>query len=419
MEPSLPDLHDAFERFLQLPTSSVERTLSGAADLVASYLGADKVDVFVYDRGRATLIAIGASHQPLTSLQKSAGLDVMPLANGGRVVEVFETGQPFLAGDQQNDPDELKGVREVLRVQSQIAVLMEIGSVRYGVLSVTSQTRDRWGPAELAFTRAVTRWVGIVAHRAQLLVEVEKNAREAGRRGAAEELVTIVAHDLRNYLAPLGMRLGTLRVRAERDGRVDDVRDVDRSLMSVSRIDGFISDLLDVARIDHGLFALHPEPVELATLAEEVAAINSTAHARVLVDAPERLVVSADAQRIRQCLENLVSNALGHTPEGSTVFVSITRVHREGRAYARIDVLDEGPGIPADILPHVFERFVSGKRLQGGMGLGLYVGKRIAVMHGGNLTVDASVRRGACFSLMLPLDGADGVPGAQTPSTDA
>ena len=70
---------------------------------------------------------------------------------------------------------------------------------------------------------------------------------------------------------------------------------------------------------------------------------------------------------------------------------------------ARVDVQDEGPGIPADILPRVFDRFVSGSRQQGGLGLGLYLAKRIAANRGGDLTVESPPGRGARFTLSLPL----------------
>jgi signal transduction histidine kinase len=80
---------------------------------------------------------------------------------------------------------------------------------------------------------------------------------------------------------------------------------------------------------------------------------------------------------------------------------------------ARVDVQDEGPGIPEDILPHLFERFVSGSRRQGGLGLGLYLAKRIAAIHGGDLTVESSPGKGARFTLSLPLpEGSASAPPA-------
>lgn len=393
-----------FERFLELPTGNVELALSGAADLVAEALGAEKVDAFVHDGARASLIAIGTSHQPLSVLQKQSGLDVVPLANGGRVADVFQTGKPYLCGDVQRDEHELRGVREVLQIQSQIAVVIEVGGRRHGVLSVTSREPARWAEPDVYFTESVARWVGIIAHRAQLLAQVERDAMEQGRRAAADELVTTVAHDLRNYLNPLELRLLALGRRAQREGRPDDVKEIQLALRSLARISDFASDLLDVARIDNGLFSLDARPVELTQLAGEVASTMSTAARPVQAEAPEPITAMVDAARIRQCLENLLANALKHCPAGATVQLSVTRAVREGGEYALLEVRDEGQGIPSHLLPHIFERFVAGKGSKGtGLGLGLFLAKRIALMHGGDLTVDSQLGKGARFTLTIPL----------------
>lgn len=406
------ELCEMFERFLQLPTGNVQQALSNAADLVANALGAEKVDVFVHDAQRSSLVAIGTSHQALSDLQRKAGLDVLPIANGGLVVKVFQTHQPLLTGSAKSAPEELLGIREVLKVESQIAVLLEIGGKPHGVLGVSSRKRDVWSSQHLSFTRAAARWVGIVAHRAELIAELERRSVDQGRRAAAEELVTVVAHDLRNYLSPLGIRLNLLARRAQRDGREDDIRELDRSLESLSRIGAFISDLLDVARLDHGMFELRTEPVDLSALAEDIASIASTAQKDVQVTATQPLFAHVDPPRIRQCVENLVANALAHSPRGAIVTVNVVRETRASGPWARLEVIDEGPGISEKLLPHIFEPFVSGKRSREGLGLGLYIGKRIAILHGGDLTADKASGKGARFVLTLPLD-----PDVAEPST--
>ena len=305
-----------FERFLELPTGKVDLALSGAADLLSEALGADKVDAFVHDVPRASLTALGTSQQPLSALQKSAGLDVLPIANGGRAVEVFVSGRPFLSGSLRRDDKELLGIREVLRVQSQIAVPIDIGGRRHGVLGIASLQENRWGDEDLRFAQGAARWVGIVAHRAQLLADLEREAIEAGRRAAANELVTTVAHDLRNYLNPLELRVDGIGRRARRDNRLEDIKDAQLALRSLTRISDFITDLLDVARIDHGIFALAPRPIDLCDLAAEVASTMSTASQPIEVKVAEPTVAVVDPSRLRQCLENLIANARKHCPEG-------------------------------------------------------------------------------------------------------
>lgn len=89
-----PDrLLETLEKLLELPSGDLPTTLSQASDLVAAATSADKVDAFLYDSTRDSLIAVGTSHQPLSALQRTLGLDVLPVSNGGRVAHVYETGE--------------------------------------------------------------------------------------------------------------------------------------------------------------------------------------------------------------------------------------------------------------------------------------------------------------------------------------
>ena len=105
---------DTFESLLALPSTELPSTLIHACNLVASALRADKVDAFLFDPAKASLVAVGTSTQPLSGLQRRLGLDVLAVANGGRVVHVFQTGETFLTGALDRDHEELRGVREAL-----------------------------------------------------------------------------------------------------------------------------------------------------------------------------------------------------------------------------------------------------------------------------------------------------------------
>jgi two-component system, OmpR family, sensor kinase len=242
--------------------------------------------------------------------------------------------------------------------------------------------------------------VGVVAHRAELVEEIARNAAEQGRRAAAEELVTVLAHDLRNHVSPIQLRLALVQRRSRREGRSEDARDIDIALRSVHRLAALITDILDVARIERGVFEVHPEVVDLVALARECAAALSPAESPIPIRAAEDVVVAADPRRVRQCLENLLSNAIRHAPQHGAVAVDVAREVRERGEWARVTVVDEGPGIAPEVLPRLFDRFVTGS--QGGLGLGLYLAKRIAAAHGGDLTVESSPGKGARFSLTLP-----------------
>jgi signal transduction histidine kinase len=102
-------------------------------------------------------------------------------------------------------------------------------------------------------------------------------------------------------------------------------------------------------------------------------------------------------------LDNLLSNAVKHSPGEAPVSVFIEERTDGEHHWALVDVVDEGPGIPEDLLPHIFERFTTGHTREGGLGLGLYIAKRIAVAHGGDLTVARQPSKGTRFTLRLPV----------------
>lgn len=390
------------EKLFSLPAANLQISLAHAADLVSEALRADKLDAFLYDPARDTLVAIGASSQPLSALQRRHGLDVLPVANGGRTVRAFQTGETFVTGRLDEDRDEVRGIREVLEVRSVIAVPITIGEERRGVLLASSRQRDFFDDDDVRVAEILARWVGVIAHRAELVEQIASNALEQGRRAVADELVTVLAHDLRNHLSPLAMRLELLRMRAERDGRTAELGDLRAAIRSMARLSALVADILDVARIDQGLFQLELERVNLSSLVRDAASVLGSEQHVVQVRAPEDVLVPADPARLRQCVENLVSNAIAHSPSSAPVLVNVGRARHESGTFAFVDVIDEGPGVPPEMLPRMFQRFVTGERQRGGLGLGLYLAKRIAVGHGGDLTVDSPPGRGARFSLRLP-----------------
>jgi two-component system, OmpR family, sensor kinase len=398
-------LVETLERLLALPAADLKVSLTQACDIIAASLDADKVDAFLYDESRDCLVAVGASNQPLSALQRQHGLDVLPLANGGRVVHVFQTGETFLSGHMEKDPEELRGVKDALQVRSQIGVPLQVGDRRRGLVMVASQKTDHFTPEQARFTEAVVRWVGLVVHRAELVEEIARAATERGRRAVAEELVTVLAHDLRNYISPIELRLRLLNRRAEREGRETDLRDAGLALRAVARLSTMISDILDVSRIDEGILPVNVEVVDLGALLADVARAMSTPDHAIEVRIVDEVTLAADPRRIRQCVENLLSNAVKHSPETAPVKITVRREPYERGERARVDIADQGPGVPPEILPRLFERFVTGEARRGGTGLGLYLAHRIAVMHGGDLTVASALGEGTRMSLVLPCGG--------------
>ncbi len=385
---------------LAIPAADLHAALVDACDLVARALGADKVDAFLYDPARESLVAVGTSSQPLSMKQRQVGLDVLPVANGGRVVWVFERGETFTTGRLDEDPEELRGVKQVLAIKSKIGVPINIGGRRRGMMMIASLRRHFFTDDDVRFAETVVQWVGTVVRRAELVREVAHNAVEQGRRAVAEELVTVLAHDLRNLIAPIGTRLELIRRRHAQDGSPDG-RDAEAALRTFDRLGRIIGDLLDVARIDQGLFKIEVQPINVVAMVEEVARALSTPAHEVRVTASTDLVVLADGRRLKQCLENLFANAIQHSPAGAPVHVMVSNHDRGDGMCARLEIHDEGPGIPSDLLPRIFERFAAGSRSMG-LGLGLYLANRIVAAHGGELTVQSAPGQGAHFALTLP-----------------
>jgi signal transduction histidine kinase len=115
--------------------------------------------------------------------------------------------------------------------------------------------------------------------------------------------------------------------------------------------------------------------------------------------------VAGDPARLRQCLENVLANAIQKSPATGAINIFVRREERADRTRcAVVEVIDEGPGIPPEQLPYLFERFRSGRGGEGGLGLGLYIAKRIAAIHGGDLVAESRPGKGARFTLTLPLE---------------
>jgi two-component system, OmpR family, sensor kinase len=239
-----------------------------------------------------------------------------------------------------------------------------------------------------------------------LMESTSQSAAVQARQMAADELVTVLAHDLRNYMSPLKGRLDIVRLRARREGRERDIVDLDAAARSLNRLQSLIQDLLDMGRLDQGLFTLSPQPVDLVALVRDTITVLQPNKVPITLEAPEEAVAEVDPQRVRQAVENLISNAVKHSPkDGSvTVEIMVERQNDPESGDVIISVQDQGPGIPGDLISRVFDRFVTGPGSKG-LGLGLYLARSIAEAHKGTLTVESSPGKGTKFTMCFPLFG--------------
>jgi two-component system OmpR family sensor kinase len=388
------------QRLLEIVPRDMDTALDAATLAVAEVLRAEKVDAFLYEPSTSTLVARGTAPTPLGRKQHALGLHRLPIANGGRMVEAFQTGAPRRAGRIDRDMRELRGIRVGLGVRSEISVPLEVDRDRRGVLSAVSTSPEFFSEGDLRFLGTVSRWVGMVAHRAELTENAATEAAAQGRRAAAEELITVLAHDFRNLLTPLRGRLDLMARRARRESQDRYLTDAQELLRSVDRLDRLVHDLLDTARLNQGLFELTCEPLDLVELARVTVADFAAEPEAVEVRAPmDELVVSADSRRLRQVFENLLSNATKVQPAGEPVLIALEAID----GWASVTVADSGPGVAPEIIPQLFERFSAGSESVG-LGLGLYLARGIAQAHGGSLDLDSRPGAGARFIMRLPLE---------------
>jgi two-component system, OmpR family, sensor kinase len=242
----------------------------------------------------------------------------------------------------------------------------------------------------------------MVARRAELTESPTRMAVAEARRMAAEEIVTVVAHDLGNALTPVKGRLDIVRHRIARENPDGNLEDVDIAIHSLERVQRMVGELLDVARIDEGISALSTQTVDLVPLVQEIVAEFRSVHEDIKLQIPTELRVHADPDRITQVLENLLANAVKHGEEQVPITVGAGLEQNGDGCWAEIRVQAAGPGIPREQLAEIFTRFAAGPQSTG-LGIGLYLAQRIAQEHGGTLTVDSANGSGTNFRLSLPL----------------
>jgi signal transduction histidine kinase len=240
----------------------------------------------------------------------------------------------------------------------------------------------------------------------------ELSAAAAAREDAINQrdsFFSVAAHELKTPLTALLGQAQLLQRRARRDGALDERnrRSIDVVVAQAERLSALVGDLLDISRIQQGRLTLAQEPTDLAALVRRVVdEVRPTAEGRRISDAgpaAEPLLISGDPLRLEQVLHNLISNALKYSGAGDEVAI---RAERDG-AWARVSVSDTGIGIPAEALPHLFERHYRAPNvtsgLIGGMGVGLYVVREIVTMHGGRVEAQSVEGEGSIFTVWLPL----------------
>ncbi|MBV9279318.1 MAG: helix-turn-helix domain-containing protein, partial [Chloroflexi bacterium] len=249
-------LHYTLQRLLGIQALTLKDAMNAASDLLAEAMGADKVDCFLHEPETGTLVALGTSNTPMGRKEVRVGLDRVAIANGGRQVEVFVTGKEYYTGHADQDPEMDRGVVHTLGVRSIYVVPLRANGGIRGLVVAESVHPDRFSRAERDFFEAACRWIGMVAHRAELHETVTRQALEEARRQVAEEMLETVAHDLQNQITPIKGEADLLRRRLQRAGQEAETAHSARLSDSVHRLSRMVADLLDASRLEGGIFSL-------------------------------------------------------------------------------------------------------------------------------------------------------------------
>jgi signal transduction histidine kinase len=251
-----------------------------------------------------------------------------------------------------------------------------------------------------ALARTFNEMAGQLEERTRALETADRTRRQL-LADVSHELTTPLA-SIRGYVETLGMP--DLRIDAAMRARYLQIVSEE-----AQRLDHIVGDLLDLAKLEGGGGALRMEQVSVAQLLERVQDRHEPAvrdrHITLLTDSsPDVPVIYGDSKRIEQAVQNLVANAVRHTPDGGQVAVRVSAVERG----VSLVVDDSGPGIPAEHLPRIFDRFYkvdasrTGTVVPSGSGLGLSIVQAIVARHGGSVEASNVQGRGARFEIILP-----------------
>ncbi|MDB5328148.1 MAG: cph [Phycisphaerales bacterium] len=383
------------------------------SEIVTAIATAGDQDIFATDNLRAILG--GGTLDPVAS----GVLAIRPTRMGRRWVLWFR-GEQLRTVHWAGDPAKTVSKGEDARLSPR-------GSFALWKQTVTGRSLP-WTHGELAAAEELRRAMlsKVLAHAEDLArnnIELRRSSSEKEQqldseraaRGEAERLgkmkddfVATLSHELRTPLTAIQGWAHLLRSTSQtKDGYDEGLEIIERNARAQAQM---VEDLLDMSRITAGKLSLDVQPVQLpqviegAVAAVEIAAAAKGIRIQQTLDPMLGIAVTGDPHRLQQVLWNLLNNAMKFTPKGGRVTIVLKRVS----SHVELSVSDSGVGIPADFLPHVFDRFrqadASYARQFGGLGLGLAIVRSLIEMHGGSVSVDsAGPNLGTTFTVTLPV----------------
>ena len=310
---------------------------------------------------------------------------------------VVETGDPLLISDAREHPatKDSPAIQDMNAIAYAGIPLFLDGEPLGSFCVIDEEPRD-WSDAEVNVLRELAS-----SAMSEIALRVATEAASQAVRDR-DDVLAVVSHDLRN---PAGVVVAMSKMLLERElsdeRRRALLQSIHRSGLAMQRL---IDDLLDLSRMEAGHLALDLRDVDAAALVREIAESHAPradeAGVELRVEAPDAtLALRADPDRLQQAIGNLLGNALKFTPRGGSVTLD---ARRDGDDVV-IAIADTGPGIEAEHVPHLFDRFYQVRKAdRGGAGLGLAITRAIAQAHGGDIHVTSRVGHGSRFELRIP-----------------
>ncbi len=396
--------HSAEREAFQLRLADCVRSLEKPEDVVATttemlgqHLKASRVAYAEVDARQATFFV--RSNWTREGLDGISGETRRLDDFGPDIIALLSAGQAMVVDDVNVDSRTAEHAQAyaTIKVRANLAIPVLKSGRLTTILSIQDDAPRHWTPAEVVMASDVAERTWAAAENARAL-------RDASRR--KDEFLAMLAHELRNPLAPISVAAqmlarqqldpASLRKTGEVIGR------------QVRHMTGLIDDLLDVSRVTRGLVRLEESPQDMRhvithALEQLRPLLESQRHELSLSLPDEPAMVCGDAKRLVQIFSNLINNAAKYTPPGGHVDVCIAlRPHD-----VKVQVQDNGMGIPKELQPRIFELFAQGERTrdrsQGGLGIGLALVKSLVELHRGTVTCfSEGVGRGTLFTVTLP-----------------
>jgi signal transduction histidine kinase len=309
------------------------------------------------------------------------------------IAEFSEEVLASIASDAEN----LRLLRK-LTLKSQICVPLVIrGESRAALTLAFAESNRRYGPEDLPHAMELASRCAMAMENAHLFHQAQQAI------GLRDEFLSIASHELRTPLSSIQLILQSLESTARKLSSNEFLPKIERVLRQVARLAELVTKLLDVTRIGAGQLQLDVEEFDFVPVVKEIverfAEPALSAGSPLRIHSPQVLIVRADRSRLDQVVTNLLSNAIKF---GAGNPVDVTLQGNTSRL--QLTVRDHGIGIASEYLLRIFNRFerAVSTRHYGGLGLGLYITRRIVEAHGGTVEVDSAPGAGAAFTISLP-----------------